>query len=75
MHKEPAAARAEMPCPAYDRSRLSQSIVHIGVGGFNRAHQAIYLDDLLQAPALRNAAHDTTHWENAASACCHPTVG
>ncbi len=33
--------------PAYDRSHLKQHTVHIGVGGFHRAHQAVYLDDLL----------------------------
>src|SRR5947208_460416 len=32
--------------PAYDRSTLSAGIVHIGVGNFHRAHQAVYLDDL-----------------------------
>lgn len=32
--------------PAYDRSGLGRGIVHIGVGGFHRAHQAVYLDDL-----------------------------
>ena len=32
--------------PAYDRSRLSPGIVHIGLGNFHRAHQAVYLDDL-----------------------------
>ena len=32
--------------PRYDRRRLHPSIVHIGVGGFHRAHQAVYLDDL-----------------------------
>ena len=32
--------------PAYDRAGLSPSIVHIGVGGFHRAHQAVYLDEL-----------------------------
>ncbi len=36
--------------PAYDRSALTPSIVHIGVGGFHRAHQAVYLDDLLHTP-------------------------
>jgi mannitol 2-dehydrogenase len=36
--------------PVYDRGRLAQSIFHIGVGGFFRAHQAVYLDDLLQQP-------------------------
>lgn len=33
--------------PAYDRSGLSTGIVHIGVGGFHRAHQAVVMDDLL----------------------------
>ncbi|SDQ33964.1 mannitol dehydrogenase family protein [Quadrisphaera sp. DSM 44207] len=32
--------------PTYDRSALTPSVVHIGVGGFHRAHQAVYLDDL-----------------------------
>ncbi len=32
--------------PRYDRGALARSIVHIGVGGFHRAHQAVYLDDL-----------------------------
>lgn len=32
--------------PRYDRSLLTPAVVHIGVGGFHRAHQAIYFDDL-----------------------------
>ncbi len=32
--------------PTYDRAALRPGIVHIGVGGFHRAHQAVYLDDL-----------------------------
>ncbi|HUG95012.1 MAG TPA: mannitol dehydrogenase family protein [Pleomorphomonadaceae bacterium] len=32
--------------PGYDRAALGGGIVHIGVGGFHRAHQAVYLDDL-----------------------------
>ena len=32
--------------PGYDRAKLSPGIVHIGVGNFHRAHQAVYLDDL-----------------------------
>lgn len=32
--------------PTYDRSALGRGIVHIGVGGFHRSHQAVYLDDL-----------------------------
>jgi len=32
--------------PDYDRAALRPGIVHIGVGGFHRAHQAVYLDEL-----------------------------
>jgi mannitol 2-dehydrogenase len=34
--------------PAYDRSSLTGGITHIGVGGFHRAHLALYVDDLAQ---------------------------
>ena len=33
--------------PAYDRSRVTPGIVHLGIGAFHRAHQAIFVDDLL----------------------------
>src|SRR4051794_28635214 len=36
--------------PSYDRRALVPGVVHIGVGGFHRAHQAVYLDDLLRRP-------------------------
>ncbi|HYB10432.1 MAG TPA: mannitol dehydrogenase family protein, partial [Alphaproteobacteria bacterium] len=39
----PAAIRV----PAYDRNRLEAGIVHLGIGAFHRAHQAVYIDDLL----------------------------
>ena len=32
--------------PAYDRSKLTAGIVHIGLGNFHRAHLAVYMDDL-----------------------------
>ncbi|WP_306144939.1 mannitol dehydrogenase family protein [Roseibium sp. MMSF_3412] len=32
--------------PAFDRSSLSAGILHIGVGNFHRAHQAVYLNKL-----------------------------
>lgn len=32
--------------PSFDRDSLAPGIVHIGVGGFHRSHQAEYLDDL-----------------------------
>ncbi|MFG1797562.1 mannitol dehydrogenase family protein [Nocardia sp. NPDC049149] len=39
--------------PAYDRTGISTGIVHFGVGGFHRAHQAMYLDRLLSAGDAR----------------------
>src|SRR3954470_12627337 len=37
----------DLPVPSYDRTALSTGIVHFGVGGFHRAHQAMYLDRLM----------------------------
>ena len=37
-----------VPVPGYDRSSVSVGIVHFGVGGFHRAHQAMYLDSLME---------------------------
>lgn len=34
--------------PSYDRSAVGVGIVHFGVGGFHRAHQAMYVDQLLE---------------------------
>ena len=33
--------------PRYDRTGIEVGIVHVGVGGFHRAHQAMYLDRLM----------------------------
>lgn len=42
------ASLAQLPdivqIPQYDRQQIRNGIVHIGVGGFHRAHQALYLD-------------------------------
>jgi mannitol 2-dehydrogenase len=32
--------------PTYDRARLQPAIVHVGVGGFHRAHLAVYVHEL-----------------------------
>jgi mannitol 2-dehydrogenase len=40
---------ADVPRPRYDRSALRTGIVHVGVGAFHRAHQAMYADRLLTA--------------------------
>jgi mannitol 2-dehydrogenase len=35
--------------PRYDRTRLAPRIAHVGVGGFHRAHLAVYAHDLAAA--------------------------
>jgi mannitol 2-dehydrogenase len=42
-------ARRGVPVPVYDRARLAARIVHIGVGGFHRAHLAVYTHELAAA--------------------------
>ena len=42
-------ALASVQRPAYDRSRVATGIVHLGIGAFHRAHQAVYVDDVLAA--------------------------
>jgi mannitol 2-dehydrogenase len=41
-----------VPVPGYDRALVTPGVVHIGVGGFHRAHQAMYHDRLLSEGAL-----------------------
>lgn len=55
--------------PAYSRADSAPSIVHLGIGAFHRAHQAVYTDRVLErfggdwrivgvslrSPAVRNA--------------------
>jgi mannitol 2-dehydrogenase len=43
---------SSVPHPAYDRSAVTAGVVHFGVGGFHRAHQAMYHDRLLAAGHL-----------------------
>ena len=38
---------AGVSLPRYDRRRVTAGIVHIGVGGFHRSHQAMYIDTLM----------------------------
>jgi mannitol 2-dehydrogenase len=35
-----------VPVPRYDRSALVPRILHLGVGGFHRAHMALYTDEV-----------------------------
>src|SRR5829696_4255370 len=61
--------------PTYDRAALTPSVVHFSVGGFHRAHQLVYFDDLaeqgctdwgvvgvgLRSPAMRDALRPQDH--------------
>lgn len=42
-----AASTTDLQVPSYDRSQVTPGIIHFGVGGFHRAHQAMYLDRLM----------------------------
>ena len=37
--------------PAYDRASVKTGIVHVGIGGFHRSHEAFYTDQLLHDPS------------------------
>jgi fructuronate reductase len=39
--------------PRYDRSALQPGIVHLGLGAFHRAHQAVYTDSVIASGDLR----------------------
>ena len=39
--------QADAQTPNYNRSKISVGIVHLGIGAFHRAHQAVYIDSLL----------------------------
>ncbi|MFJ7750054.1 mannitol dehydrogenase family protein [Arthrobacter sp. NPDC097144] len=60
MSKLSSASLSNLPgnlsVPSYDRSQLSVGIVHFGVGGFHRAHQAMYLDRLMSDGGARDWA-------------------
>jgi len=48
-----SALPANLARPVYDRSALRTGIVHLGVGSFHRAHQAVYTDNVLASGDLR----------------------
>jgi fructuronate reductase len=51
--------------PAYDRATLQAGIVHLGIGAFHRAHQAVYVDDCLA---------DTPEWGIVGASLRSPTT-
>jgi fructuronate reductase len=44
-----ARAAGEVVVPAFDRASLAPGIVHLGLGAFHRAHQAVYTEHTLRA--------------------------
>jgi mannitol 2-dehydrogenase len=46
-----ASWNGRLPVPAYDRRLVTPGVVHVGVGGFHRAHQAMYHDRLMSEGA------------------------
>jgi fructuronate reductase len=44
--------------PAYDRAALQTGIVHLGIGAFHRAHQAVYTEEALAAGSPAGEALD-----------------
>jgi fructuronate reductase len=42
------SAKPNVQRPAYDRARVSPGIVHLGIGAFHRAHQAVVIDSVLE---------------------------
>ena len=43
------AAEASLLQTTYDRDAARIGVVHVGVGAFHRAHQAVYFDDLMES--------------------------
>lgn len=48
-----AALPPQVARPGYDRSQVHTGVVHLGIGAFHRAHQAVMFDDALNAGDLR----------------------
>ncbi len=48
-----AGLPAEVERPGYDRRAVRTGVVHLGIGAFHRAHQAVVFDDALRSGDLR----------------------
>lgn len=44
---------AGVAVPGYDRAQVKTGVVHLGIGAFHRAHQAVVFDDAIKAGDLR----------------------
>jgi fructuronate reductase len=52
-----ASLPADIHTPIYDRRRYAPGVVHLGLGAFHRAHQAMVFDQLLGAGDTRWGIH------------------
>ena len=52
-----ASLPADIHTPIYDRRRHAPGVVHLGLGAFHRAHQALVFDQLLSAGDTRWGIH------------------
>jgi mannitol 2-dehydrogenase len=66
--KSLSSLSAPVSTPTYERDRVRTGIVHFGVGGFHRSHQAMYLDRLMCGARRWTGA-------SAVAACWHPIAG
>ena len=44
-----ASIPADVAKPGYDPAGVKVGVLHLGLGAFHRAHQAVYTDDILAA--------------------------
>ncbi|KNG83806.1 mannitol 2-dehydrogenase [Aspergillus nomiae NRRL 13137] len=52
-----AAGEAQVKAPTYQRGgAVKEGIVHVGVGGFHRAHLAVYVDQLMEKHGVTDYA-------------------
>ncbi|MDG1871988.1 MAG: mannitol dehydrogenase family protein, partial [Flavobacterium sp.] len=49
-----SAISERVALPNYNRKNITTGIVHVGVGGFHRAHEAMYIDQLLEDASNAN---------------------
>ncbi|MBL7560340.1 mannitol dehydrogenase family protein [Olleya sp. YSTF-M6] len=52
--KNLSAIGERIAIPKYSRSDIKTGIVHVGIGGFHRAHEAFYTDQLLQDESVKD---------------------
>ncbi|BFM50910.1 mannitol dehydrogenase family protein [Marinomonas sp. THO17] len=44
----------QLLCQSYEKEQINAGVIHLGVGAFHRAHQAVYFDQLLNLSEQQN---------------------